>query len=297
MLIKFIIASAISFLLAMIFLQIIVKRKEQSEERFKRMVTDYNKPPAHSLGETKNHLSMDLFVKTLGFALSPLIILIPVSMIITIPVTIIVSSIFMFLASKDIDHIFRLRKGIRAEMLVGMSLERGLTKDYTVLHDFQLGDQYNNGSNIDHLIISPQAIYIVETKYKSCPSGKEAMLKYDRNFITDPSGYKSDDHIKQVQGIIKQFKDYCKREFDIKELPLPVEGFIIYPGWRVDFSSAIHNSRNKDLPNIRVCAPGPMLTAMQTIVSRPAHETKSASHDELVRHLTKRNKVKVKLAS
>ena len=296
MLVHIIIAGFIALVPTFLFIILIINRKEKSESRFKRMVSEYNKPPAYSLDAKKTDLMFNLFLKMSGLIALPLMLIsllgslsLPLAVISSILAT---ASCFYF-AKKDVDQVYRLKKGIRAELLVGMSLESGLDSRFTILHDFQLGSDYSHGSNIDHLVIGPRCIYIVETKYKSCPLGKDSQLKFDGEFVTAPDGYKSDQHIKQVQGLIKQFKDYCKREFDITEIPVNIDAFIVYPGWCVDFSNAKYNSSAAS--NIKVNAHEQMIKAMKTVAGRERSWANTTTQDELVRHLTKKNKVKIKL--
>lgn len=291
-----IIACFITAISGFLFVTLIINKKEKSESRFKRVVSEYNKPPAYSLEEKKNNLMFDLILKMCGLMISPLLLMIligGVSLPLAVIISILVTVAFFYFTKKDVDQVYRFKKGIRAEMLVGMSLESGLDSRFTILHDFQLGGKYNHGSNIDHLVIGPRCIYIVETKYKSCPLGKDFQLKYDGEFITDPNGYKSHQHIKQVQGLIKQFKDYCKREFDIINIPVNIEAFIVYPGWNIDFREALNNSLVSS--DIKVNAPELMLIAMMNSAGEQGGWLNSTAQDELKRHLTKRNTVKVEL--
>ena len=91
--------------------------------------------------------------------------------------------------------------------------------------------------------------------------------------------------------MIDQFRGYCKREFGIVDIPVKVEGFIVYAGWAVDFSGVKFNKA--DEYNIRVNAPDPMLKAMKTVAGQQRYWDDERSQDELVRHLKKRNMVKV----
>ncbi|MGJ8661240.1 MAG: nuclease-related domain-containing protein [Bacteroidota bacterium] len=291
-----IIAIFIALISVFLFFTLIINRKERSERRFKRMVSEYNKPPAYSLDEQKTNLMFDLLLKMFGLLIIPLLfmtLLGEMSLPLAVILSFLASGACFYFAAKNVNQIYRLKKGIRAELLVGMRLESGLDSRFTVLHDFQLGDDYNHGSNIDHLVIGPRCIYIIETKYKSCSIDKDSKLQFDGEFVTNPDGCKSNEHIKQVQGLIKQFKDYCKREFDITEIPVNIDAFLVYPGWNVDFRKALHQASATS--NIKVNAPELMLKAMMKVAGRERSWVDAVAQDELVRHLTKKNKVKMKL--
>ncbi len=271
-----------------------INKLEKSEERFKHMVAGFPRPPAYTLDRKRTDHLFTFSLYMMGLFVIPIYAMLTIagsSRWLAVVFAVIGCSFCLIKALKMFGQLTRVGKGIQAEMLVGMSLESGLDSRFTILHDFQLGDDYNHGSNIDHLVISPKGIYIIETKYKSCSSDDEPMLRYDREFITDPSGYKSDVHIKQIKGLIDQFKGYCKREFGISELPVKIQGFIVYAGWGVDFGGAKYKSI--DEYNIRVNAPEPMLKAMMTVADKQRRWDDARTQDELVRHLQKRNMIKV----
>ncbi|MDE0355177.1 MAG: nuclease-related domain-containing protein [Deltaproteobacteria bacterium] len=61
-------------------------------------------------------------------------------------------------------NIENLRKGLDAEMLVGQTIERAMTaENCAVAHSVK---EIAEGGDIDHIIATPKAVWVIETKYK-----------------------------------------------------------------------------------------------------------------------------------
>lgn len=73
-----------------------------------------------------------------------------------------------------IPRISSLRLGRDGERVVGQSLEELRAGGAIILHDI-----VGNGFNVDHVVISPHGIYVVETKTFSKPKGKDARVVFD----------------------------------------------------------------------------------------------------------------------
>ena len=84
---------------------------------------------------------------------------------------------FVFCGYKIYKHIIRLKNlklGRSGERVVGQYLESLRESGGIVYHDI-LGDSFN----VDHVVISPKGIYVIETKTYSKPARGKATINYD----------------------------------------------------------------------------------------------------------------------
>ncbi|MEP7134363.1 MAG: nuclease-related domain-containing protein [Chloroflexota bacterium] len=133
-----------------------------------------------------------------------------------------------------IAHIRRkyllLAMGRDGEKIVGQELELLREKGYAVFHDIK-GENFN----IDHVIIAPQGLFVVETKTYSKPLESNAKVVYDGRKVL-VNGYEPDrDPIKQVTANANWLRDVIKNSTGLN---IPVRGAIVFPGWYVDSTSA-----------------------------------------------------------
>lgn len=75
---------------------------------------------------------------------------------------------------KIIKQIKKHRLGSLGEKVVADELEKIKRKGYMVIHDFQ----HKRLGNIDHIVIGPRGVFVLETKFKSNPE------KQNRIFLT-----------------------------------------------------------------------------------------------------------------
>jgi hypothetical protein len=127
-----------------------------------------------------------------------------------------------------------LAKGIRAERHVGHYLNdicRGL--NYRVLHDIPATD-----FNVDHVLIGPGGIFVIETKnWTLPPKGTKAALSFDGNTLTKPNG-SFDTHAPAQAMANADFirkllaKRTARDPHSIRTFPV-----LIFPGWWIDETS------------------------------------------------------------
>lgn len=266
-------------------------------KQFRKMVSTYARTPGYSLQQKVNELFEQLLLWVVISILFPVIILLSSTgsskfYSILICATIVTTSIYFL--NKKIDQVLRLKKGLRGELFVGMELEQNLDEQFTIFHDFQLGDTFTHGSNIDHLIIGPNSIYIVETKYMRAEVGNKLSLKFDGTHIIHPSGFKTDQHLSQVSSIITQFKSYLKREQGISHLPVDIRGFLTYPGWEVNITEAMKNRSSYQDEGILVNKPEGVYRAIKTLANRkPSEWQTSKERSSLISRLKRANAIKL----
>lgn len=132
----------------------------------------------------------------------------------------------IFRSMKIIRKVRALKLGRDGEKVVGQFLEELRAKGAMVFHDIPA-----NGFNVDHVVISPKGIYVIETKTYSKPNGREATVRYDGVKLTVDGKAPSRDPVKQIQAIAAWMREFLAestgKAFSVK----PV---VVFPGWYVE---------------------------------------------------------------
>lgn len=138
-----------------------------------------------------------------------------------------------------------LRLGRDGEKAVGQGLESLREQGAKVFHDIP-GANFN----LDHVVIAPTGIFVVETKTYSKPAKGQGKLYFDGTHITGVNGYCSDKAVIQVQaaahwlGVL--IRNTTGKQFHVK----PV---IVFPGWYIETKPEAKNAdiwvlNHKSLP-------------------------------------------------
>lgn len=140
----------------------------------------------------------------------------------TIVVTILVVwSVAKFIAAYK--KIKRLRMASDGEKLVGEGLQELIRQGATVLHDIQ-GEKFN----IDHVVISPKGIFLIETKTYSKPIKNDATITHDKGNIYVDGFPIERNPIDQVNALSKWLQELLQKSTGNKFYIKPV---ILFPGW------------------------------------------------------------------
>jgi hypothetical protein len=120
-----------------------------------------------------------------------------------------------------------LRQGRDGERAVAQLLHRDfLPEGYRVLHDLRL----ENG-NIDHIVIGPQGVFVIETKTWSVPIDGEPVVRFDGREIGG-MGWKPDRNpVTQVQQQAMRVRDILSEKLGLKTF---VHAIVTLPGWKVE---------------------------------------------------------------
>lgn len=133
------------------------------------------------------------------------------------------SAIKILKAVKDTK---RLKLALEGEIVVGELLDDLRQRGYVIFHDI-LGQ----GFNLDHVILSPQGIFIVETKTWSKPSSHSPKIEYDGEKISIDSkryGYGVIDQANaQASWLQKILRESTGKKFMVKTA-------VVFPGWYVE---------------------------------------------------------------
>jgi Nuclease-related domain len=123
-----------------------------------------------------------------------------------------------------------LRLGMEGEQVVGQSLEELRTRGALVFHDIRAKD-----FNVDHVVVSPKGIFVIETKTRSKPKGPGATVRYDGKKLFVNGNAPTRDPIQQVQAISAWVQELIKKSTGKY---FPVRPVVLFPGWYVETENA-----------------------------------------------------------
>lgn len=120
-----------------------------------------------------------------------------------------------------------LKLGILGEEAVGQFMEGQLRPlGFQILHDIPA-----KGFNLDHVVIGPTGVFVVETKTRSKPAKGVCNIRYDGQSIF-VNGHKPDrDPIVQVKAEARWLFNFFEHSTGRRVFVQPI---IIYPGWFVE---------------------------------------------------------------
>ena len=98
--------------------------------------------------------------------------------------------------------IHALKLGRDGEKFVGQALEESRTGGAVVLHDITSDD-----FNVDHVVISLKGIFVIETKTRSKPKGRDAKIVYDGEKLLIDGWTLTPDPLKQVRANTDWIRD------------------------------------------------------------------------------------------
>ena len=128
----------------------------------------------------------------------------------------------------------RHRQARDGEMVIGQYLEKLRKKGYSIFHDI-VGEDFN----LDHVIVSENGIFIIETKTYSKPRDGKAEIWFDGDSIRIDKGIDASNLLKQARAQQDWLKNIIKestgKDFDVK----PV---IVFPGWYVHSTKTAFNN-------------------------------------------------------
>jgi len=112
------------------------------------------------------------------------------------------------------------------EKIVGQHLDILREEGARILHDIKGGN-----FNVDHVILSENGIFVVDTKTHQKPIKGEARVRVQDDEVY-VNNYKIDRNpIKQSRALTKWIKDLLEETTGKK---LPVQGVVVFPGWFVE---------------------------------------------------------------
>ena len=121
----------------------------------------------------------------------------------------------LYKIKKALKKITKLKQGRDGERAVGQYLESLREQGVKVFHDLP-GDNFN----LDHVLVAPSGVYIIETKNYSKPDKGEARIIYTGDTLIHHNGFKDDKPLIQVKAGANWLKQLIKestgRDIDVK---------------------------------------------------------------------------------
>ena len=122
-------------------------------------------------------------------------------------------------------------RGVLGEREVGAVLGDLGRLGYIVRHDIQCENQQTGARwNIDHLVIGPSGVYVVETKWRA-KAEKGNRIAFDGERVRIGDGPWDAEPIRQVRANADWVR---QRLAGAGMADVPVRGMVCYPGWWVD---------------------------------------------------------------
>jgi hypothetical protein len=116
-----------------------------------------------------------------------------------------------------------LRLGLEGEKFVGQRLEDLRRQGCQVFHDLVA-----DGFNIDHVVVAPQGVFVIETKTRNKPAHGPVVIDFNGDRVR-VNGLKPDrDPVAQVRASARWLSDHL---FESTTRRFPVKGVIVFPGW------------------------------------------------------------------
>jgi hypothetical protein len=118
-----------------------------------------------------------------------------------------------------------LRLGYEGEKFVGQYLEDLRSQGCRVFHDVVGKD-----ANIDHVVVGPQGIFVIETKTYNKPSRGKAQVEFDGEKILINGKQPDRDAAIQVKAGIRWLSNLLHETTGHR---FPIKGAVVFPGWYV----------------------------------------------------------------
>ena len=177
-----------------------------------------------------------------------------------------------------------LQLGRDGERAVGQFLEQQLLSEGArVIHDIPA-----DGFNLDHVVISPQGVFVIETKTRTKPLYRAARISFAGEGL-EIAGYKPDRNpIAQVRASSRWLSELLSHRTGHN---VPVRGVVVFPGWFVepmtrDWLNAGHPwvLEPKSLPRFLKCEPTRLseaeVTNLSNQVGRYVRDRESAERNK-----------------
>jgi len=120
----------------------------------------------------------------------------------------------------------RLRLGLEGEKAVGQFLEDLRRTGCRVFHDI-VGD----GFNIDHVVVSPRGIFVIETKTYSKSNRGRGVVEFDGERILVNGFEPERNAVRQVRALATWLRDLLAESTGRR---FPIRCAVVFPGWFVE---------------------------------------------------------------
>lgn len=151
--------------------------------------------------------------------------------IVLIAISMLVVGHYIYKAVSIAKRLTHLRLGLACEMAVGQELDQIIRPEqypYRVYHDVQF-----EGFNVDHLVIGPNGVFVIETKGRSkhmLDGKKQAKVRIEGNALHFPTHVEKQP-LEQVRMNVQAVRKWLS---DATGFDVPVAGVLVLPGWYVE---------------------------------------------------------------
>lgn len=146
-------------------------------------------------------------------------------------VVLLMTAVFVAWNLKDVWRFWKARTdakaGLSGELASAQELNRLIAKGCVVFHDLPAVK-----GNIDHVVVAPNAVFVVETKWRSKKgTGKaSAEVFYDGDSLQFPGGFKVRAPLEQAAACARELSKYLHGKTGEPVRVIPV---VALPGWYV----------------------------------------------------------------
>lgn len=240
--------ATISLLLVPMFLSvgiILLIRKKLRSHNVSPLTADLLRPAGHTLQQQIQDLEIDLFSQIIFTPLVMVIIGFYVLLQHYTQNTAITSQVLLFIGIamlgiftygtaktyKTAKRLQHLKLGYSCELAVAQELDhivRPPQHPYRVYHDIPF-----DNFNIDHLIICPNGVFVIETKGRSKPindGAKQFKVRVENDALHFPN-HTETEPLEQVRRNVTSVRNWLN---SATGNDIPVGGILVLPGWFVD---------------------------------------------------------------
>ena len=165
------------------------------------------------------------------------------------------------------------RLGLQGEKVVGQCLEALRAKGYHVFHDIP-GD----GFNVDHMLVGPGGVFVIETKTRTKPMGRKSEVVYNGKTVKVDGWSPERDPITQVSAASGFVRNLIK---DITGKEVKIRPVILFPGWFV------HKPKGSDVWVLNEKAFRKFITGARVVLDDAAVQQIASAISMYVRTVTK----------
>ena len=127
--------------------------------------------------------------------------------------------------------------GLDGERYVADFLQPLWAKGCVIYHDVPV-DRGSSSFNLDHVIVSPSKVYVIETKTRSKhaknDAGEDHKAIFDGTRILWPGGSFDVDSLRQADANAQWLRKWLRDRLALDDVP--VQAFVTYPGWWVELT-------------------------------------------------------------
>ncbi len=216
-----------------------IRRHNAGQAHLKRPLFSFRRPAGYSLQEKVEHEGESIFLGITAFAVSatlPGIVytLSPSLELAWLSILVVPCAYFLVRLIKALPEYRNKRFGLLGEQITGAELDALQSNEVSAYHDL-IFKKDGRTWNIDHVLLTPQGLLVVETKVRRWKRVGETFpneLTYDGERIMFPNGFSDTKAIRQVQNNASDLRGKIHAWTGGESVP--VHMVLVYPGWKIN---------------------------------------------------------------